>query len=113
MSLAAQLPETHATAPGASASVSLTYTRRTLLGLGALSVLPGCARLTLEQAPPVALPGTRCIDVASGGHTHRIMLAVPPAACVDCGLCETRCPYHLPIRQMLKDCAAHFEEEAK
>ena len=80
MSLAAQLPETHATAPGASASVSLTYTRRTLLGLGALSVLPGCARLTLEQAPPVALPGTRRIDVASGGHTHRIMLAVPPAA---------------------------------
>ena len=22
--------------------------------------------------------------------------------CVDCGLCEERCPYHLPIRQMLK-----------
>lgn len=80
MSLAAQLPETHGTAPGASASVSPTYTRRTLLGLGALSALPGCARLTLEQAPPVALPGTRCIDVASGDHTHRIMLAVPPAA---------------------------------
>ena len=22
--------------------------------------------------------------------------------CIDCGLCETRCPYNLPIRQMLK-----------
>jgi predicted aldo/keto reductase-like oxidoreductase len=22
--------------------------------------------------------------------------------CVDCGICETRCPYNLPIRQMLK-----------
>ena len=25
--------------------------------------------------------------------------------CIECGLCETRCPYHLPIRQMLKTCA--------
>jgi predicted aldo/keto reductase-like oxidoreductase len=25
--------------------------------------------------------------------------------CVDCGLCETRCPYELPIRQMLKKAA--------
>lgn len=22
--------------------------------------------------------------------------------CIDCGVCETRCPYHLPIRQMMK-----------
>lgn len=22
--------------------------------------------------------------------------------CIDCGICETRCPYHLPIRQMMK-----------
>lgn len=25
--------------------------------------------------------------------------------CVDCGACEERCPYHLPIRQMLKKAA--------
>ena len=25
------------------------------------------------------------------------------ADCVQCGVCETRCPYHLPIRQMLKN----------
>lgn len=28
--------------------------------------------------------------------------------CVDCGLCEERCPYHLPIRQMLKRVAETF-----
>ena len=25
--------------------------------------------------------------------------------CIDCGVCETRCPYNLPIRQMLKRAA--------
>ena len=25
--------------------------------------------------------------------------------CIDCGVCETRCPYNLPIRQMLKKAA--------
>ena len=28
--------------------------------------------------------------------------------CVDCGVCETRCPYNLPIRQMMKEVAAKF-----
>lgn len=57
-----------------------TPSRRALLGLGALLALPGCAlRPPLEGAPPVALPGTRQFDLAAGGHTHRIMLAVPPA----------------------------------
>lgn len=28
--------------------------------------------------------------------------------CVGCGICETRCPYHLPIREMLKTAAQRF-----
>jgi predicted aldo/keto reductase-like oxidoreductase len=37
-------------------------------------------------------------------------LAMPKTAsdCVDCGLCEERCPYNLPIRQMLKKVANVF-----
>ncbi len=32
------------------------------------------------------------------------------SACIQCGLCESRCPYQLPIRQMLKTAAEHFGE---
>lgn len=28
--------------------------------------------------------------------------------CVQCGVCETRCPYNLPIREMMKNAAAVF-----
>ena len=28
--------------------------------------------------------------------------------CIECGACETRCPYQLPIREMLKDVARDF-----
>ena len=30
--------------------------------------------------------------------------------CIECGICETRCPYNLPIRQMMKTAAEHFGE---
>jgi len=30
--------------------------------------------------------------------------------CIGCGICETRCPYNLPIREMLKKCAEKFGE---
>ena len=28
-----------------------------------------------------------------------------PASCIGCGACESRCPYNLPIREMLKRAA--------
>ena len=37
-------------------------------------------------------------------------LSVKASACVDCGACETRCPYELPIREMLKKYAVAFGE---
>lgn len=37
-------------------------------------------------------------------------LPVKASACVDCGACEPRCPYNLPIRQMLKEAASKFGE---
>ena len=37
-------------------------------------------------------------------------LAVKAGACVGCGVCETRCPYELPIRDMLKKYAVAFGE---
>ena len=30
--------------------------------------------------------------------------------CVECGVCETRCPYQLPIRQMMRKAAQDFGE---
>ena len=37
-------------------------------------------------------------------------LPVKAGACVDCGACEGRCPYELPIREMLKKYAEAFGE---
>lgn len=37
-------------------------------------------------------------------------MPVKATACVQCGVCETRCPYQLPIREMLKQCAREFGE---
>lgn len=37
-------------------------------------------------------------------------LPVKASACIECGECEKRCPYNLPIRQMLKKCVEEFGE---
>ena len=35
-------------------------------------------------------------------------IPVKASACIDCGACEPRCPYNLPIRAMLKEVAKKF-----
>lgn len=36
-------------------------------------------------------------------------LDVKASACIECGLCEKKCPYELPIREMLKDVSAKLD----
>lgn len=43
-------------------------------------------------------------------HERYNTLPVKAGACIECGACEIRCPYQLPIRQMLKKVAADFGE---
>ena len=33
--------------------------------------------------------------------------------CSECGLCEPKCPYNLPIREMIKEKLAYYEEKRK
>ncbi len=37
-------------------------------------------------------------------------MPVKASACIGCGACEDRCPYHLPIRRLLKAAAEKFGE---
>ena len=37
-------------------------------------------------------------------------MAKKASDCIGCGICEGRCPYNLPIRQMMKAAAEHFGE---
>ncbi len=39
-----------------------------------------------------------------------VSLPVKASECTQCGVCETRCPYELPIREMLKQVAATMEK---
>lgn len=48
--------------------------------------------------------------LADWAKSRYATLTVKASACVDCGACETRCPYNLPIREMLKKAAADFGE---
>ena len=45
-----------------------------------------------------------------GDWARQRYAAMPKKAgdCVGCGVCETRCPYQLPIRDILKRCKAEF-----
>lgn len=37
-------------------------------------------------------------------------LSVRASACVGCGICETRCPYGLPIRRMMREASKRFDK---
>lgn len=51
-------------------------------------------------------------DLGEWGYGRYSSLPVKADACIECGKCESRCPYHLPIREMLKKCAKDFADFA-
>ena len=61
----------------------------------------GCGRCI--AACPKKLLSLGC-EINKQGYTS--VEASDPASCIGCGACESRCPYDLPIREMLKKCAA-------
>lgn len=52
----------------------------------------------------------RRYGLADWGKGRYETLAVKASACIQCGACEARCPYSLPIRQMLKTVVQDFGE---
>ena len=49
-------------------------------------------------------------DLEGWARERYATLDTKASACVECGECETRCPYHLPIREMMKTAARDFGE---
>ncbi len=50
----------------------------------------------------------RKYDLADWARERYLAMPHTASDCVECGECETRCPYDLPIREMLKDVAKEF-----
>ena len=46
--------------------------------------------------------------LADWARSRYATLPVKASACIGCGACESRCPYNLPIREMLKKAAVKF-----
>ncbi len=48
-------------------------------------------------------------DDARGHYNHVTAKGGSPNACLSCGMCEEICPQHLPIRDLLREIGARFE----
>ena len=49
-------------------------------------------------------------DLGDWARDRYSTLKVKASECIGCGKCEPRCPYHLPIREKLRQCAKDFGE---
>lgn len=52
----------------------------------------------------------RKYGLAAWANERYSSLAINASACIDCGKCEPRCPYDLPIREMLKSVVKDFAD---
>lgn len=52
----------------------------------------------------------RRYDLADWANARYAQLGKKASDCIGCGACEARCPYHLPIREMMKRAAAAMEK---
>lgn len=49
-------------------------------------------------------------DLEEWARTRYALVEDKPDKCTECGVCETRCPYDLPIREMLKKSVKAFND---
>ena len=52
-------------------------------------------------------------DLKDWAYDRYMAMSVRADACVDCGVCESRCPYNLPIRKLLKRAQETFANYKK
>ena len=48
-------------------------------------------------------------SLSDWAHERYDSLSVKASACINCGVCETRCPYELPIRKMMREASSRFD----
>lgn len=65
------------------------------------------AILRLEQLFTVF--GMQAKHKRSSPTEHKILEALDPEKCANCGLCESKCPFDLPVRQMIKSAWRHLQ----
>ncbi len=76
-----------------------------------------CRRCNYCQPCPQGISISNCLlhegyltryGLADWARKRYDSMSTHASDCIQCGLCETRCPYHLPIREMLKITAQKF-----
>lgn len=101
------------TAPLSEAEIEAVAAVRRLLGENFCRRCNYCAPCTVGISIPSVFLFAGYLErygLAGWAHERYATLKVKASACIGCGKCETRCPYHLPIREMLKRSAAEFGE---
>ena len=61
-----------------------------------------------DQGQWTVYPVNRSSGVLLNGERKLESAPVKAGDCIGCGECEKRCPYHLPIREMMQKAKAHF-----